>query len=223
MGEELQVARPEEEGQPVLLAITGAGEAIYSDYNGNQRKEKSSPTKKGKGRKTKNPKAKSQSSSKAEGADASPSKQARRRRDNKDRESDRGDEREHKPSRRSAQELGIKYPGHYCSGNEETPHYWSDVDKVGSGTLLQCKRCREYLWLPLSFVDAMKLSNLMRKFGEDEGYCRFLNKRRPAKLIVAKMQDLRKLIETSTLSRRQLAKMVDKIMSDKGYDREMNR
>ena len=216
MGKELSMAREEEEGQPVLLASPGVGELITTSYRGDQRTQKPNPSKRSKGGKAEDIKAKGKGSSKAEGANARPRRQ-RHRRDNKNRKQDRGDEGEYKSARRSAQELGIVYPGSYCDDAEVVPHYWVGDSIVGKGSLFQCRLCRRYLWLPLSTFDAMNLSTLLRKYGISEGYCRYLNRHRPAKLIMAKLQDLRRL-EMEITDKREFARLTDKILSDKEYD-----
>ena len=107
MGKELPLARSEEEGQSVLLAITSSGELITTSTRGNKRTQEYASFRDSKGRKTEGTKAESKGSRKVERANARSSKPARRRRDNKDRKSDRGDEGEHKPAGRSSEVMGV--------------------------------------------------------------------------------------------------------------------
>jgi len=59
----------------------------------------------------------------------------------------------------------------------------------------------------------------MKRYGRTEGYCRYLDRHREAKVLVAKMQDLR-VLETKVDDKRKFAKIVDEILSDKEYDRK---
>ncbi len=219
MGKELPLAREEEEGQSVLLASSGIGEFGKSSTNRDKGKKESSAIKGSKGGKVKDTKAKSKGSIKAEGANAITSKRQRRRRGNQDRKQGGGDEGEYRKVRRSSQELGVTFPGSYCDDAKITPHYWLESGKVEKGSLFQCKFCHRYLWLPLSTYDANVLGKLMRTHGSTEGYCQYLNRHRPAKLLMAKLQDLRRL-EMEITDKMEFARLADRILSDKDYDRK---
>ncbi len=219
MGKELSLARKEEERLPVLLASTGSGELIKVPSSRDERKKEATSTKGNYGEEVKDTKTKSKGCSKTKRAYGSTAKKSRRGRDNKDRKQDRGDEGEDNPTRRSAQELGITFPGSYCDELETTIHYWSEAEKIHNGSLYQCKFCHKHLWLPLFHMDAMKLDKYIKQYGSDEGYCRFLNHHRPAKILIAKMIHLRKL-EAEMPDKREFAKMADEILSDREYDRK---
>ena len=218
MGKELSLARSEEKGRAVLLVRTSTGEFVEASSTRNKRTQESASNTVSKGEAAKDTKAKSKGSRKVERANASSSKPARRRRDNKDRKSDRGDEGEHKSTGRSAQKLGIVHPGSYCDDAEIVPHWWIEVDRVAGGILHQCKFCHKHLWLPLDYLSAERLGSLMKWYGKDEGYCRYLNRHRAAKMLVAKLQDLRRL-EAEVADKREFAKLANKVLSDKDYDR----
>lgn len=218
MGKELPLAREEEEGQSVLLASPSTRELITTSSSRDKRTQEPNPSKRSKGEKVKDTKTKSKGSSKAERANARPRCQ-RRGRDNPYRGTYRRDERKDSRPRRSAQELGIVFPGAYCDELETVPHYWVESGKVEKGSLFQCKFCRKYLWLPLSTYDAEVLGKLIGRYGKSEGYCRYLNRHRPAKLLMAKLQDLRRL-EMEVADKREFARLTDKILSDKEYDRK---
>ena len=219
MGKELQMAREENEGQPMLLAISSTGKSITTSYRRNPRQKASGPFPRPARRKAKGTQTESKDSSKVKGANASSTRPARRRRGDKDRKQGGSHEGENGIARRSAQELGVVFPGSHCDGGEQTPHYWSEVDKPYGGSLLQCKLCRRHLWLPLSFMDAYTMQKLIEKHGGTDVYCRYLNRHRPAKMLMAKMLDLRRL-ETEVSDKREFARLTDKILSDKEYDRE---
>lgn len=219
MGKEFPLACAEKKGQSMLLAITGSGEHITTSCTRDQGAQEPAPIKASSGRAIKDIKTKGKGGIKTKGTNASPSKSTRCRRDNKDREPNRGDEGEHSPVRRSAQDLGIKHPGTYCDEYGEVPHYWIQTDIVARGTMFQCKLCHKHLWLPLDYLSGHRLGTLMKQYGKDEGYCRYLNKHREAKILMAKMQDLR-ILEVTSTNIREFARLSDKIMSDNDYDRK---
>ena len=64
MGKEFPLAREEEEGQPVLLAIPSSGEHVTVPSIGDEGTQVSSANRGSYGRKTKNPKTESQGSRK---------------------------------------------------------------------------------------------------------------------------------------------------------------
>lgn len=217
MGEELPVARKEEEGRPVLLASTSYGVPITTSSIRNQRPQEPNASKSSDGREIKSTKAESKGSGKTKRAYARPIKSERRGRDNKDRKSNRGDEGEHQPAWRNAQELGVTHPGSYCDEAESNPHYWKEVDREHGGSLFQCAKCLKHLWLPAAMSNVIVLGNLMKAHGNTEGYCRFLNKHRPAKIIMAKMQYLRNM-EAGISNKRELAKLIVKVMNEDDFD-----
>ncbi len=218
MGKELPLACEEEEGQSVLLASTGTGESSSASSSRDKRTKASATAKGHKRAKAKDTEAESQVRSKAERADASATKPARRKRCDKDRKQDRGDERKDRTARRSASELGITFPGSYCDWSNTTPHYWCATERVDRGVLYQCKLCFRYLWLPSHYLSTEALSEAMVRLGDNEGYCVILNRYRGAKILLAKMIYLRKL-ETETDDKVKFAKLADKVLSDKEYDR----
>lgn len=120
---------------------------------------------------------------------------------------------------KSARELGIVHPGSYCDELKTVSHYWIEIDIVASGSLYQCKFCLNHLWLPIYHTSAERLSKLIERYGRDEGYCHYLNRHRAAKVLMAKLQYLRRL-EVEIDNKRKFARVVDKVLSDREYDRE---
>lgn len=218
MGKELPLAREEEEGQAVLLARSRSGASKCKSSSRDKRKEEAGATKASKRRKAKGPSSKSKSSSKVKDTDASVPRAKGRGRDNKDRESDRGDEGENGKLRRTAQVLGIVYPGSHCDELLTKPHRWMEVDKIHGGSLFRCSKCKRHMWLPATLRDAERLSDLIWKYGGTEGYCRYLNRHRGAKVLMAKIQDLERL-SRKKIGKAKFAKMVVEVMNDKEYDR----
>jgi len=221
MGKEFPLARSEEEGRSVLLAISSSRESICTSCIRDERTQEPGPAKGNCGEEVEDTETKSKSSRKTERANASSPKKDRRGGSGKDRKSDRRDEGKNKPVRRSASELGITFPGSYCDELETVPHYWVEVDNVYRGSLFQCKLCLKHLWVPRDWTDVEHLATAIKHYGGDEGYCRYLNKHRAAKMLMAKLQDLRRL-EKEVVDKREFAKLTDKILSDKEYDREEN-
>lgn len=221
MGEELPLARQEEEGWSVLLASASAGDAIPADDNRNKGEETATTAKGCEGEEAKDTKTESEDSSEAQRTNVRPTRPKRRGRDNKNRKQGGGDEGEDKYPRRSAQELGVVFPGSFCDEIKTVPHHWIEYEKIYGGTLLKCSKCFSYIWLPTGWAEANYLSTLMKVHGKNEGYCRFLNRRRPAKILMAKMQDLTRLAKDYEYKNdREFAKIVDKILSDKDYDKK---
>ena len=220
MGKKFQMARKEEEGQPVLLASTSDGESISTSCIRNQGQEEHDAARRDEGEEVEDTTSESQGIVKASRANPSSTKPKRRRRDNQDRKQDRRNEGEHKSVRRCAKELGIVYPGSYCDETKTTPHHWIEKEKVHGGSLYQCKHCHNYLWLPLFHMDSYRLGELIRRFGKDKGYCNYLDEHRPAKILMAKLLNLREL-ESTMDNPREFAKIVDEILSDREYDKEV--
>ncbi len=218
MGKELSLARTEEEGQSVLLAITSTGKSITASSHRNQRPKEPSAVTSRQRREAKNTSPARKRRTDTEGANAGHTRPKRRRQDNKDRKQNRGEEGENKPVGRSAQKLGITYPGSYCGEDESVPHYWVGIDKIDKGSLFQCRLCKDYLWLPEYGDLPNELKQLMRKLGDTEGYCQFLNSHRRAKVRLAKLQDLRKM-EVGMTDMREFGKAVERILKEKEYDR----
>lgn len=217
MGKKIKMARSEEEGQSVLLAVSGDGERISTSRGGNKRKEEISTAKASKRRKVQDTKTTSKISSENKGTDARP-RQEGCRRSHKNRKQNRRYEGEDRVPRRSASELEIKHPGSYCDDNQLHPHYWYEADQIDGGILFRCIYCHDYLWLPLTTSGVERLHYLISKYGKDEGYCRYLDYHRQAKLVVAKMQHLRELSKDMT-DHREFARLASEILDDKEYDR----
>ena len=218
MGKELQMAREESSRQSVLLAISGDGKPITTSYRRNPRQKASGPLGQPARRKAKGAQTKGKDSSSVKGTDASSTRPKRHRPSDKDREQGGSNEGENGIARRSAQELGVTFPGSHCDEAKLIAHFWTEVDRPYGGSLLQCKLCRRHLWLPASFADAVVMHKYIARYDADEGYCRYLNRHRPAKMLMAKLQDLRRL-EKEVSNKREFARLADKILSDKEYDR----
>ena len=166
---------------------------------------------------------KSKTGSKAKRIDACSSRPVRHKRDNKDRKSDRGVKGEYTPIRRSSAQLGIVYPSGICYQDKNSvpcyPHYWKEVETIYGGCLFRCDICHKHKWLPITLLDAYELGDLLKKKGND-GYCEYLDKKRnrPAKILMAKLQELERLRE-STDDTYILAKAALHILKQKEYDK----
>lgn len=223
MGKELPLARSEEEGQSVLLASGRTGTPQAESASGDKRKKISTTPKGYKGAEGKHTETASKSSKQTKGDTTRRTRRKRRRRDDKDRKQNRGDEGKDSRPRRSAQELGIEWTGSYCNEDDTTsrpqPHHWVEVDKLDRGAIFRCKFCKRYKWSPATVGDADNLGKLMRNYGDSEGYCRYLNRHRQAKIMLAKLQDIGKL-EMQMKDKVKFAKEVARILSEKEYDRK---
>jgi len=112
--------------------------------------------------------------------------------------------------------LGVEHPGSFCPSGE--PHYFAQNEYVDGGVLFKCNKCLKYLWLPSSLDGANQLSVLMNKHGKNEGYQRYLNRYRAAKIRVAKMQDLW-YISQEVEDEVELARIIVRVMAERDYDK----
>ncbi|KKL19471.1 hypothetical protein LCGC14_2465150, partial [marine sediment metagenome] len=193
MGKILSMAC-EQLGRSVLLAGAGIrgvsqassrGEARAKDasYAEGAESQKAISTKKARKNRA-NVKGDSSGSNRAEG----------HRQNDRIRRSARGDEGGDGEGRRSAQELEIVWIGHECSDSPTGAHWLiGDSDAVDRGFLFKCKFCHRYKWLPIGTDEALTMGELMRKYGEDIGYQKMLDRKPAAKVLVAKLQELRRL------------------------------
>ena len=222
MDDELQVARKKTEGWAKLLDRVGYRVSTAKSDSGDKRKEVPTTSRGNEVGAIPNTPAKSKVSGKAKGANGVPAKHQGRRRNSSDRKQNRRNEGKDAVVRRNPKELGVVFPGHFCDDASLYPHHWIDVDMVASGVMFQCMKCRNYLWLPMHDNGAKELGILMRKYGSDDGYYEYLNNisRRPAKIMLAKLQRLYKLSST-VIDSLQFGKEVDKILSVKEYDKEV--
>lgn len=222
MGKESKVARSEEKGRSVLLVSSRTGLSGEESPSRQERREEPNAPEGYKGGKVKDTKNKSKTSSKAERTDAGSSKSKGHRPDNSNRKSHRRDEGEDTELRRSAQDLGVTYPGSFCRDGSTRiiPHHWLEVEKVHRGSLLRCRNCRKHIWLPTGHNDSERLGINIKKYGETEGYCRFLNtpKKRAAKVLIAKIQQLERLTEEMS-DKAEVARAALRILGQKDYDK----
>jgi len=71
--------------------------------------------------------------------------------------------------RRSAQELGIKYPSAKCSNSNH--HYWIGV----TSEIYRCKFCREVKWMPVGFGALEVLVSRSHNIGKEAAYLEAIN------------------------------------------------
>lgn len=223
MGDELSLARQKEEGYAKLLARISGRVPRPKSSNRDKREKAATTSRRDEAGAVKDTTPESEDSSKIKGTDARRANKPKGyRRNNKDRKQNRIYEGEDTIPRRSAQELGVIFPGSYCddTSTKLSPHYWVKTDTINSGGIFQCKKCNNHLWLPIEVEGATALGYLMDRFGRYEGYYRYLNhaSRRPAKIMVAKLQEIYRLSKNIT-NIIEFAKMVDKILNEKDYDR----
>ncbi|KKN72630.1 hypothetical protein LCGC14_0408720 [marine sediment metagenome] len=224
MDEQLSMAREEEERLPVLLVGKSGRENKAGASSRDKGKESHAPIGVRQRGKVEDIKSKGKGSSKAEGDNGGPSRPRKHKRDDKGRKSDRILKGEDSQGRRSASELAIVHPGSFCiddviTGNN--PHYWEGVETIHGGTLFRCGRCHKHLWLPNGEEEIYQLGSLVNKVGITNGYCQYLDltKRRPAKIMMAKLQ----LIERESVEvedRMEFARKIDRILYKKDYDKK---
>jgi len=190
------------------------GRALYRN-EGKEGDGSSSRDEEGKTEDTSQP---SKSSGETTRVDVSSSRPKGHRRSNKDRKSDRRAKGKDSELRRSAQELGVVYPDN-CTDSDRG-HYWIESERVHGGSLMRCRKCQKHIWLPTHHQDAGRLGSLIIHYGATEGYCRFLNHatRRPAKILIAKIQKLERMSKEIP-DKAELARVAVKILDSKDFDR----
>lgn len=117
---------------------------------------------------------------------------------------------------RSASQLGIEWPDERCEDSRQTKaHYWKETNRVGAGTIFTCQHCLRVLWLPNDFPDAVKFSQDAGRNGYQKAYCRMLDQNPSAKRLVAKLQDIRYILQIAKPEHQAL--IVAAIMQDAEY------
>jgi hypothetical protein len=216
MGEEFQMARQEEGRWPMLLAITRSGETIYDTFRGDKRQEEANTTS-GEEAEEAIPAAKEgKNSTEVKGDNTITSRPKRRRRNNKVGKPAREPEDGDGGVRRSAQELGVIWPGSSCSDSPTGAHWLAYNDQVDGGHLFRCKYCHIYKWFPGNEDGQIQMGYRMERYGPTEGYCRTLNLYPRAMVLVAKLQDLHRLRATIA-DDEAFVKLVQVVMEDKSY------
>ena len=225
MDNKLPVAREEKEGWAKLLARISNNVSTAESSIRNKGKKVNTTARGKEVTAVKTPTAASKGSVKTKRTDGVPTRPTGRKRDYKNRQQNRNHEGEDTTTRRTAQQLGIIHPGSYCDevSTRQNPHYWLTIDRIGIGHLYHCIKCGDCLWLPCTFLESSRLGINMRKMGKTEGYCKVLDypSNRAAKTMIAKLQDLHRL-SGNIGDEVEFAKMTNRIIGDKEYDRHGN-
>lgn len=235
MGKELSLARTEETNNnqtiqeqhshsrgPRSSELLDEGRTripVHTSSNRNKREEITTINKKAKGSKTKDPSAASKASAKAKAPNGDSSGEPKpkgHKRHDKDRKPDTGAEGKDCTPRRSATELGIEWIGDLCP--DKQPHHLIATHHLYEGSLFKCTKCYKHIWLPIGYGDARKLDIMIGSLGAQNGYCKYLDKHRPAKIMVAKLQDLWRAKQAHPNNGEFLLQVLD-IMGDREYDR----
>lgn len=219
MGNELPLARKKRAGRRVLLAGLRSGGTSKKASRRNKRKEEGTVIKDEAGETITIVKKKGKDSLQIATSDASSTGQAGHRRGHKARKSDRGVEGQDKATRRSAKELGIVWFDYSCSDSPTKAHCMMAIDTVDGGDVFKCIYCHRCKWLPRSFGDAEKMSNLMRTFGMEMGYQKMLDRHPAARVLIAKLQDLWYLRKTIK-SDEDFVQVISAVMGSREYDKE---
>lgn len=217
MGKELPLARPEGRGAGLLLAESRIGVSSSSPSGRDERKEAATATRKAKSSKTKNPSAKSKASPKAKNSYGGTTKRGGPRQSDSNRESDRRLEGRDRRPRRSASELGIEWIGSYCPDGQ--PHFLIGSQPQDGWSTLKCKYCSQYKLLPVYMNEVTDLTRLLHKHGGTNGYQKFLDNHKEARMLIAKLQYLWR-VNQHTTDKVKFISMVVKVMEDKEFDRK---
>lgn len=152
----------------------------------------------------------------ADGDTARKSKSRRYRKNDKNRQPDTRAKGKDRTPRRSASELGIEWIGSLCPDGQ--PHFLVSKHTFDGGSLFKCNNCHKSIWLPTYIKDATELEFLIKYQGTQDGYCKFLDKNRSAKVVVAKLQELWYARQKIT-DNDEFMNLVIKVMEEKDYDR----
>jgi len=216
MDKTLPMARSEEH-RPVLLDAGGTSISSLTSSTRDKRKKMSTAKQKEKGRKAKAPTPKGKARAKAKDIDGSTTKRRRPSLHDKDRKPDRRVEGADKAPRRCASELGIEWIGSYCPDGQ--PHYLIGRNNFNGGAILICARCKKSIWLPILINEAAILDSMIDRLGASQGYCKYLDKNREAKMLVAKLQDLWRAKQRME-DNKDFVKLIISVMEDKEYDKK---
>lgn len=225
MDNELPLARQQE--RPVLLAICSDGEAIYNNSVRAEGKEENTTSAGETAETPASAKKASKAGAKAKASATRANRAERHRRSDKDRSSDGGVEGGDSISRRRTQELvkpirsaealGIEWFGNVCEDSPSGAHYFIATDDVDRGKLFRCVYCHRHRWLPTSWGEIDKYNILIKK-DITAAYRKMLDQHPTAKVLVAKLQDLRRVRKT-VKDDKEFMKIVVAVMNDKEYGR----
>ena len=76
--------------------------------------------------------------------------------------------------------MEVKYPIQPCI--EGHSHYY--IEAVSLSGIFQCKYCKSVKWQPVYWSDAVKFSELIKKYGLDKAYNKSIEHRKKTKSII---------------------------------------
>lgn len=201
-----------------LLDESRIGVSNRTSNSRNKRKKRAKPDQEAKVRTAEDITAESQIGAEAQNPDGDTARRPKRGRHkgyDKGRKPDNGAKGEDRALRRSASELGIEWIGSFCPDGQ--PHFLIGRHSFDGGTIFNCSLCHKNIWLPTYITDAAELDQLIDVYGAQKGYCKFLDKHREAKVMMAKLQDLQRAQQD--IKHDEFVLLVIKTMEDKEYDK----
>ena len=201
----------------MLLASGKSRVSAIPPSGRNKRKKAVTSHKSTKGRTSEDFEKEGKISTTVKNLDGSTTRSKRHRRHDKDRQPYRGTQREDITPRRSASELGIDWIGDICPDGQ--PHYLIAKHTFDGGSIFKCMQCHKHIWLPTLLSDATELEFLIKHYGAQTGYRKFLDKHQAAKVMVAKLQDLW-FMRKITTDEEAFKRLVISVMKEKDYDRK---
>ena len=85
--------------------------------------------------------------------------------------------------------MGVVWVDSNCEDSSIGAHFFEGILRVDGGDVFKCKYCKKVKWLPGSIEGAVKLAAAIRKYGDDEGYRRFLGHFPKAKAALASRRE----------------------------------
>ena len=87
--------------------------------------------------------------------------------------------------------MDIKWIDGICPTSPSKAHFFSELCKGSEGSIFQCKYCIQLKWLPGSYDEAIRLSQLMHRLGEDAGYSSVLSDHPEARAVILRWQEMK--------------------------------
>jgi len=221
MGKELPMARKERGRRQVLLAGAGSGEPIDASSSRKKRKEEDGTPKGEASKPSVNSTQESKSSPEAKAPDDAANKAKGHRRGHKARKSTGEHEGGDCSTRRRAKELGVNWPDDRCWESPTHAHWFTASSEICRGYIWICKYCLKAKWMPDGWPDNERFARSIIKYGIDEAYWKWIDRRPTVVVLLRKLEDLR--LMRKVVMPDDYAKVVAAIMSDRDYPYEENK
>ena len=83
--------------------------------------------------------------------------------------------------------MGVEWVDGRCPLGEH--HVFTTAVVVAFGHVWICKNCRQAKWLPSDATECIRLHIMMRKYGDNAGYQKFIDSRKGVAVAVKRVRD----------------------------------